>query len=170
MKYSFKEGEVLTIKAKDKADPQKIGKALETITANAGGRLMPADVVRAARDHKNVLHKHFEWDNELAAEQHRLDQARSLIRSIHVENVEAPSGYARGFLSVRDESGVSYRTVTEVLGSADLQRSVLEQAERDLIAFETRYLALVDICEMVSQVRAKISQRRKSKHESRVNV
>ena len=169
MQYSFKPDEVLTIKAKDKADPQKIGKALEAISVQRGGKLTPPAVVDAARDRKSVLHRHFEWDDAKAAEQHRLEQARSLIRSIHVESTEASNGYTRGFLSVRDEAGMSYRTVTEVLGSADLQRSVLEQAERDLIAFEARYRSLADICALIRDVRAKVTARR-TKHESRVNV
>lgn len=88
-KYIFKPDEVLAIKAASKADPDKIGQELEAIAAKAGGHLTPIAIVDAARDRKSVLHKHFEWDDAAAAEAYRLDQARSLVRCIHVENVDA---------------------------------------------------------------------------------
>ena len=169
MKYSFREGEVLTIKAKDRADPQKIGQALEAISAKAGGKLKPPDVVNAARDRKHLLHKHFEWSDEKAAEAYRLEQARTLIRAIHVENTTAENGMARAFLSVHDKAGTAYRSLGEVLNSADLQAKVLAAAERDLISFEEKYRSLVDICDLIRAVREQIAGRR-SKHESRVNA
>lgn len=49
------------------------------------GVVTPARVVDAARDKASVLHEYFEWDDAAAAESHRLDQARALIRSVRVE-------------------------------------------------------------------------------------
>jgi hypothetical protein len=162
IKYRFKEDEPLTIKAADKANPQKIGEALTAISATNGGHLVPSAVVQAARDTKSVLHRHFEWTDKIAAEKYRLDQARSLIRCIHVESDETESGVTRAFLSIRDKSGVSYRTVEDVLNSADLQQRVLAQAERDLIAFETRYKNLEDICSLIRAARERLAVRQKS--------
>lgn len=50
-----------------------------------GGRLLPVDVVNAARDPASPLHSHFTWDDKEAAERYRLEQARTLIRSVKVE-------------------------------------------------------------------------------------
>lgn len=49
------------------------------------GNLDPKAVVEAARDPNHPLHEDFEWDNDHAAEQHRLQQARNLIRAIPIE-------------------------------------------------------------------------------------
>jgi len=49
------------------------------------GRLLPADVVNAARPTNSPLHPHFDWDDSSAAEKYRLDQARTLIRSVQTE-------------------------------------------------------------------------------------
>lgn len=166
MKYVFREDEILTIKARDKANPQKIGEALENVSARSGGRLAPKAVVDAARDRKSVLHRHFEWRDEIAAEQYRLEQARGLIRSISVENTDTSTGYARAFVSVRDRDGTSYRGLEEVLGSQDLQQKVLAAAERDLLAWENRYRDLQDICSLVREARERLSAKR-SNHESR---
>jgi len=48
------------------------------------GRLTAAAVVDSARDPQSPLHRYFEWDDTSAAESWRLEQARSLIRSVRV--------------------------------------------------------------------------------------
>lgn len=161
MKYVFKQDDgVLTIKAADKADPQKIGEALEAIAQKSGGRLIPAAIVEAARERRHILHRHFEWDDAKAAEAYRLDQARSIVRCIHVDDADTETGRARAFLSIRDRDGTSYRSLSEIMGNAELQSKVLAQAERDLIAFEARYRDLSDVCELVRSARERIAVRR----------
>lgn len=162
--YIFKDGPV-TIKNARKADPQKIGTALAKIAEQQKGRLTPPAVVDAARDNRHPLHRFFEWDDALAAEGYRLEQARTLIRSVRIirEDDEEP---APAFLSIADKGGTSYRALQEVMDNADLQSSVLQAAERDLAAFEKRYRSLADICEIIHAAREKIAARR-TKHESR---
>jgi hypothetical protein len=161
MKYIFKDTPI-TIKAADKADPQKIGEALAKITAEGGGALTPKAVVETARNPKNILHKHFEWDDSAAAEAYRLDQARTVIRCIHVEDDDARDGHAVAFISITDKSGTSYRTLDAVKNSADLQARVLAQAERDLEAWQRRYRLLEDVCAIVRQAQAAIARKRQA--------
>jgi hypothetical protein len=49
------------------------------------GYIEPAAVVEEARDERSPLHSEFEWDDTRAAELHRLDTARSLIRFVRLE-------------------------------------------------------------------------------------
>lgn len=160
IKYTFKTDEPLTIKAADKANAQKIGEALAVISEKNKGHLTPKSVVEAARDRKSPLHRHFEWSDEVAAEKYRMDQARGLIRSINVENADTESGVARAFLSIREKSGVSYRTIDDVLRSPELQQKILAAAERDLIAFESRYRSLEDVCQLIREARYRLAARR----------
>lgn len=164
IRYVFKDAPVAIKAAKD-ADPQKIGEALAAIAKEGGGRLKPAAVVNKAKDPEHVLHRHFEWDDAAAAHRYRIDQARSLISSIRVEELGATESQP-AFLSVGDAAGVSYRSVQEVSTSASLQLRLLEAAERDLLAFQTRYRALASICEIVEQARQKIREKR-SENETR---
>jgi hypothetical protein len=48
------------------------------------GILTPKSVVDDARKTKSPLHELFQWNDALAAEEHRLDQARAIIRSVEV--------------------------------------------------------------------------------------
>lgn len=51
---------------------------------DANGILTSKLVVDEARDPKNPLHDRFEWDDGIAGEAFRMDQARTLIRSFRV--------------------------------------------------------------------------------------
>ncbi len=156
IKYVFKD-EPLTFKGAHKANPQKIGEALESVTTANEGRLRPAAVIEAAREKKSVLHHHFEWDDDVAANAYRVDQARTLIRSIRVE--ESDDEHRPAFLSIHDASGTAYRAIAEVMSSRDLQLAILRQAGRDLDAFDKRYRELTDICDIVRGARERVGER-----------
>lgn len=159
MKYVFREDEPLRIKAAKDADPNVIGNTLQDIAARNSGELTPDVVVTEAADPKHQLHRFFEWDDKVAAHQHRLYQARSLIRVVRVEDPEAREGTSRAFLSVSDKGGVSYRSLGDVKRSAEMQMAVLRSAERDLEAFERRHRDLLDVCENIVEARGKIKTR-----------
>ena len=48
------------------------------------GRLTPEAVVKEARNKNHPLHGEFTWQNDVAANEWRLSQARALIRRVHV--------------------------------------------------------------------------------------
>lgn len=48
------------------------------------GVVTPEEIVEVARNPKHPLHDAFEWDDSIAAEKWRLDQARVLIRTVQV--------------------------------------------------------------------------------------
>lgn len=155
VQYIFKEP--LTIKNAKVADPQVIGEALERVGTDLGGRVTPKAVVAAAYDDASPLHPHFEWDDTVAANQYRLDQARTLIRAIRVEDDDGEVRH--GYFSVNDKGGVSYRSLADVVGSRELRLAVLVSAERDLKAWEHRYRDIQDVCEVVSSARETLTER-----------
>lgn len=157
IRYVFKEGPV-AIKNATKADAQRIGEALAQITTNAGGRLTPEAVIKAAKDKKSPLHQHIEWNDNVAAHAYRMDQARAIIRLIRVEDEETHETQP-AFISVQD-GGVAYRTSQEVASSRELQLAVLLQAERDLHAFERRYQTLKDVCALIRPAREALAAQR----------
>ena len=140
-----------------RADPQQIGEALEEIRLGNGGQLHPGAVVESARDAKSPLHSHFEWDDRKAAELHRMDQARALIRSIRV--IDDEDRVRPAFLSIRADDGVGYRRFADVVSSPDLRQRLLEQAQRDLDAWTQRYRELREIVEMVLPAQRELRRR-----------
>lgn len=157
--YVFRENEPLRLKNAKQADAQVIGLALEKINQQNEGMLKPQAVVDAARNKRNPLHKHFEWDDEIAAEQYRQDQARHIIRIVRVVDEDSEEGTQRAYQSVNIVgSGKSYRSVADIKSSAEFQAAILKQADRDLEAFQRRYRQLTEVCTYVAQARTKIAE------------
>lgn len=167
IKYVFREP--VTIKGADKASAQKIGEALQKLAGDAE-ELTPIMVVEAAKSPRSFLHPFFEWDDRVAAQKFRLDQARVLIRSIQVEDGEFEAGCAPAFISISDKAGTSYRTLGSVKNSADLQAHVLEQATKDLESWERRYRALKDVCSVIAEARAMLAKKRRKATDSRAGA
>jgi hypothetical protein len=156
IRYVFSDDEPLRIKAAHMADPQKIGEALEQIRLEHGV-LKPQAVVEAAQDLASPLHPHFEWDDRAAAHRYRLDQARTLIRVIRVEDDSAGEP-PRAFYTVTTRDGQAYHSLEEVRTSADLQRAVQERALRDLEGFLQRYNEISEVCEIVRVAKMKLEE------------
>lgn len=104
-----------------------IAERLEQIRKLNAGRLTPEAVVEDARDEESPLHASFEWDDAKAAADHRLNQARTLIRSVKVEyNTESRVVSAPFYVhdpEAGDEQG--YVPVAKLRNEADLASEVM---------------------------------------------
>lgn len=150
IRYEFKDDRPLGFRNTDKADPQIIGEALDGIAVAHGGRLKPEDVVAAAAERKSKLNRFFTWDDAEAGKMWRLEEARSLIRSVEIVDVDAPNDQRkRAWLSIADTHGRSYQAVQQIEADPRLQALVLAQAIKDLRAWQRRYRDLRDICALV---------------------
>lgn len=61
----------------------------------SNGRLLPEDVVDAARNPNSVLHNYFTWDDSEAAHQFRLQEARALIKRVKVDLIREDNTVVR---------------------------------------------------------------------------
>jgi len=137
---------------------------LERIRQEHGGILRAEDVVLAAEDLSNPLHNSFEWDDTVAAEQWRLQQARQIIRSVVVilPNIAKP---ITAFVSLRDDrtqEGGGYRTIIDVMSDKDMRERLLEEALADLRHWEQKYSQfneLQPVFEAIGKARKKLSRR-----------
>lgn len=129
-------------------DP-KIISALRGIAKKSGGVLIPEQVVEEARPVKSVLHGQFCWDDDEAARQYRLWQARVLIRTtVHYIEIKGDRRPVRVFVSLtpdREEDGGGYRDIVEVLQDKDMRRQMIDDALGELEAFEKKYAHLKEL-------------------------
>lgn len=93
-----------------------------------GGRLTPEMVLSDAADTESPLHEYFEWDDTKAAHAHRIDQARTLIRSVRVHiTVESRKVstvfYVRDPAQPYDEQG--YVSIPKLRTDEELAREAL---------------------------------------------
>lgn len=129
------------------------GPALLTIRERHG-TLTPGIVVQEARPPLHPLHRAFEWDNRVAAEEWRKAQARNLIKAIVVIQDDEPEATPiRLFVNIAEEEGQFYETVAAAYADRDMRRRVLERAVRDLEAWQRRYDELSELAEVFEAAR-----------------
>lgn len=149
VRYAWRPGSRVSI------DPQRAGRELESIRKADGGELTPQSVVDRARSANSSLHDHFEWDDALAAEQHRLSQAGELIRSITIDvsrsNIEAPK-QVRAFVNVVREGRRHYTSTLVALSDGELRAQVLAKAWADLEAWRERHAELTEFARIFSAI------------------
>lgn len=128
---------------------------LEHIRRANNDILRAADVVTFARNPDTALHGRFEWDDTKAAVQHRLWQARELIRVV-VQSHPANSTPTRIYVSLvndRHSDGGGYRTLDDVMRSKEMREALLKQAHADMVRFETKYQLLSELAAVIDAMR-----------------
>lgn len=116
---------------------------LERLREENGGLLTVTAVVEAARDEDSPLHRHFDWDDNTAAEKYREWQARTLIQKCKITIEHRPDTIVRAYVSVpsdRKEGG--YRAVQDVVDNADLKASLLSEMGRRITYWQKQYYLL----------------------------
>lgn len=143
---------------------------LKRIAAEHHGKLMPSDVVEAARPKSSPLHSKFEWDNSEAAEKYRLWQARQLI-SITVEYLGSgeQASLEKVFVSLttdRDRGG--YRSLVTVMSDEQYRERLLEDALDEMRRFHKKYKELKELADVFEAMKQVTKKSRRS--ESVVNA
>ena len=141
--YAWRPGSRIAI------DAGKAGRELARIERSEG-ELTPLNVLERARSANSALHDHFEWDDTVAAEAHRLSQAGELIRAITVDisrsNLETTP--VRAFVSVEREGARSYASVASAMSDAELRQQLLQRAWAELAAFKRKYGELRELAKV----------------------
>jgi len=142
MNYAWTNG------ARLRGDPQTVGDELSRIKERNGGQFKPADVVKMAKAKRSVLHQYFDWDDSTASEKYRLEQAKYLIRCVHVlvvtEDQEEPRT-VRAFVSIEQDESRSYMDTQTVLSNSELREQMLESAHKELVSFRQKYKDLKEL-------------------------
>lgn len=135
--------------------PQVAGEALEAIGAGNIRSVTPQQVVDAARPDDHPLHAAFEWDDSVAAEAYRRQEARGMIGALVTVMPEQKGRTqpVRAFVSVRtpDESQ-SYVPIRVAMSDAALREQVLAGAMRELVAWRRRYAEFQELATVFAQI------------------
>lgn len=127
-----------------KADANVAGKQCEELEKTVG--LTPKNLLNANRDESAPLHNEFEWNDGIAAEKYRENQARHIIACLCVR-AETTNGEqsepVRAFLKTVPES--EYQSLNVILQSADSHSAMLATALKELKAFQRKYNVLAEL-------------------------
>lgn len=115
------------------------------------GRLTPTIIVDAARPKKHPLHARFEWDDRVAGEAYRRQQAQDLIQSVKVVHSrdDKPDLSVRAFHAIRDGEGFAYKPTDEILSDPLLTKMLLADMHREWLTLRQRYEHFLEFRELV---------------------
>lgn len=140
----------------------RLSKAAQAEIMAIGDTVNPRELVAWAwKNKKSALHRAFDWDNDKAAEQWRIAQARAFLRLV-VTVPEQSAHTVRAFVSLQGDRGsVGYRSTTEVMGNAAMRDQFIEQFLEEMRQKEIKYRQFVELAKVfaaVDEVRAKRSK------------
>lgn len=144
--YSWKEHANIPVKADVAA------RELEKIKKR-NGKITPSIVVESARSEKSPLHSCFEWDDSLAAEKYRIEQAKFMIRKIVVRIEKKDVKPVRAYVSIQDNEQPTkkhYDHVCRVLSVEETRAELLTRAWKELIEWKARYQHLSEFAQVIA--------------------
>ena len=128
-----------------KADANVAGKMCEELERTVG--LTAETMLEANRAESAPLHSEFEWDDEIAAEGYRLQQARHIINCLCIRQEDAKKEPIRAFFRV-DTASSSYESLDVIIRQEDKYAALLKAAGNELKAFKKKYAALKELEEL----------------------
>lgn len=156
-----------------KINPQAAGEFLESVNEKYGG-IVPKVVVNESRPDEAILHDCFEWEDGIAAELYREEQARAVIRHIVIvpapppveqkinacikTTTELPSQPElkepiRAFVHVKPGNNKpQYKPIQDVMADEELKTQMLVSALKDLESFRKKYHELVQLTKVFQAI------------------
>lgn len=123
-------------------DAQVIGPEIERIAIERGG-VRPEDVVEEARNQGSSLHNYFEWNDQVAAEAYRLDQARYMLRSIKIKIEDQETiTEIRAFMPVKTEPNQErkkYLHIETIVANPNLVDQITAEALGELQTWHEKW-------------------------------
>lgn len=128
-----------------KADPVKVGNELSELGETVNER----QIVDKAKDTTTELNKCFEWNDEVAADKFRLEQARRICTMLHIvylDDKKQEDEKPKEFRVLMHEPGNPGYTQTMVIfKQEDRYESLLKQAMYELRCFKNKYSMIQEL-------------------------
>jgi hypothetical protein len=125
------------------ADAQKVADEISEI----GDSATPKEILDKARDSNTELHKCFTWDNDVAAERWRLQQARQIVCCLVVKETEDEEAEGKPAIRMfyKTEHSEGYKPTAFILRDQDEYQKLLKRAYAEMKAFSEKYRTLSEL-------------------------
>ena len=110
----------------------------------------PEEILEKAKDPDSELHKCFEWDDTVAAEKYRLQQARTIMCNL-VWVTEDKKDEVRVFYNLTFEKS-EYHPTKLILQKPDEYQALLNKAKGELAAFKKKYSMLKELKKLFEDI------------------
>lgn len=126
---------------------------IEQLEAQNGHKATAEEMLDSARPSTSPIHHLFEWDDKKAAEEHRLDKARYLLRAVLVEYyIEATKKTVTVRAHVFSPKKKAYFSIKTVLNDTEMRAELVRQALEELRAWQKTYRALHELASIFQAI------------------
>lgn len=129
--------------------------ALQALADRHDGTLTAEMVVEAARDPAHPLHNRFTWDDAEAAHEHRLNEARHVIRNVRIE-VRRDATIVTAPLFVRDpakaQMSQGYVSIPRLISDEERARAAVVAEFQHAAAYLRRAKAIAAALNLVGEI------------------
>lgn len=133
-----------------------VGKECEKIEKR-DGVITSESLLDSARDSKSKIHKLFEWDDAVAGEQWRLQQARNVLHNLKVTVIKTEDEEPKKIRAYMNTNPArakgTYMNVNEALSKVDAREGILIRAKKELIAFVDKYSELEELSDVTKTIK-----------------
>lgn len=145
-----------------------VGDHIELLRKQCKGELTPEDILADAKHDNSPLHSFFEWDDTAAAQQHRLQQARGLIRSVVAiyTHDDAPATRQRAYVHISEPQAPHYRELGHAMSQKKTREMVLQRAWNEFQQWRRRYAELKEFAAVfeAAEQTEKVIRKKIAKH------
>jgi hypothetical protein len=122
------------------------------------GKITPETVLEAARSKKALFHPLFEWEDSVAAEQYRLQQARTIINNIEITIISDGEEKTYPMLEIvpSEDGRRQYKNIVNL--SFNEIEYVKEQTLKTLIATKTKLLNYKSFDRVIEHIQETINE------------
>lgn len=130
-----------------KADATKCYKEIKRM----GENVTPQEIVDAARDESSELHKCFTWDNDIAADKWRKQEARMIAANL-VVRYEDKQGKVESLRLITKSDKEGYTPTYIMARREEGYVAMLQRAKAELTAFKKKYHQLSELQEILDLI------------------
>lgn len=135
----MKAGRIFLKKPVGELSPEEVFNELSRIKAENNNKLSPEAVIKFSKDKKSKFHSQFTWDNKLAAQKWRVQEANEIIQAVVIQNddgVEKPAYKVKVTMAPSRAAKIYSDTVDDEF--------VKEQVKNTLISIWQRHKTISD--------------------------
>lgn len=132
----------------NQADAQKVAQEIVAI----GDCATPSQIVDVGRNSDTELHKCFDWDDTIAAEKWRIEQARDIVRHLVIKEDALPKDKPEIRYFFKPQGEVGYKPTEIIVKQKDSYEALLAQAYAELRAFKQKYYCLNELREILDLI------------------
>ena len=135
-----------------KVDANIAGAVCEELKNTVG--LTKENLVNASRPENAPLHDEFEWDDEIAAEEYRKEQAGRILRLLVVKDESLNNQPVRAYFPVNITEGKAkgYDDIRTIMLEKEKRSTLLDTALKELSYFKLKYSMLQELSEVFEAI------------------